>query len=203
MSTPIYIIGINASPRKNSNTEILMHRIMESAKSQNAVTELVHLKDLNIKPCLACEGCRVARVCRAHADDMQVLISKLKAAQGIVLGSPVHNYNISSFMKIFLDRMYPLHYFNPENRLEHYSLLEQNKKTVIYTIGEQKSCKYSDMALNAMRLPMKTLGCDIIQEFAASGFFKTGSVLKDEKLLQTAYKAGVDLVQSLKDNNNE
>jgi multimeric flavodoxin WrbA len=193
-----YVIGINASPRKNSNTEILMNQMMKGVKSQGVITEIVNLKDLHLKPCLACEGCRTTRTCRAHIDDMQILITKLKAAQGFILGSPMHNYNVTAIMKIFLDRMYPLHYFNPENRKERHSLLPQNKKVLIYTVCEQQDNKYVKMALDAMRLPLETLGCEVVSELTATGFFKAGEVLNDQEILDKAYTEGINLAKSLK-----
>ena len=192
-----YILGINASPRKNGNTETLMAKILAGAKAQGGTTETVHLRNLRIKQCLACEGCRVSRTCRLHIDDMQVLLVQLKAADGIVLGSPIHNYNISARMKIFIDRLYPFFSFNPENRREWHSLLPPRKKGLIYAVGENPNPKQAGVVLETMRLPLETLGCEITGEFIAAGFFEKQAVLKDEALLEQAHNAGVNLVKSL------
>lgn len=42
-------LAINASPRKNGNTAILLNKALEGAKSQGAEIELIHLYDLNYK----------------------------------------------------------------------------------------------------------------------------------------------------------
>lgn len=52
------IIGINGSPRKNWNTATLLTNALEGAASQGAVTELVHLYDLDYKGCISCFACK-------------------------------------------------------------------------------------------------------------------------------------------------
>nr|WP_274380971.1 flavodoxin family protein [Desulforadius tongensis] len=190
-------MGISASPRRGGNTEVLMDKIMQGAKSEGAIVEIINLRSLRIKQCIGCECCRTARICRAHRDDMQLLYSKIKAAKGLVLGSPTHNYNVSAKMKIFIDRLYPFYYFDPENRRYRYSLLPPGKKALIYSVCEQPNRENLGVVLEAMRLPLQALGYQVIDEFAAPGFFEKAAVLKDEQLLNNAYEAGARLARSL------
>ncbi len=46
------VLGVVASPRKKGNTHILVSRILEGAKEQGAVTDILFLNDLTIR-----EGC--------------------------------------------------------------------------------------------------------------------------------------------------
>jgi multimeric flavodoxin WrbA len=39
------IFAMNGSPRKNWNTAILLNKVLESAASQNANTEIINLDD--------------------------------------------------------------------------------------------------------------------------------------------------------------
>lgn len=197
MKQPCYILGFTASPRRNGNTELLMNKIIEGAKSRGAITEVIHLRSLQLKQCIACERCRTFRVCRAHHDDMQLLYPKIKAAQGLILGSPVHSFNISAKMKIFLDRLYPFYHFALENRQEWSSLLPKGKKALIFTVGEQLEGMGAKLSLKALGTPLEILGCEISHQFNAQGFFEKGAVLKNEEILQHAYQSGVDLVEKL------
>ncbi len=192
-----YILGISGTLRQGGNTEILMNKIMEGAKSQGAVTETIYLRNLRLRQCIACEGCRTARVCRAHKDDMQLLYPKIKAAQGLVLGSPTHNYNISARMKIFIDRLYPFYYFNPENRRNWHSLLSPGKMALVYTVCDQKSPPNIGVTVPAMRLPLEALGYQIVDELTAEGFFEAGAVLKDADILAKAYNCGAALAKKI------
>ncbi|WP_031515062.1 flavodoxin family protein [Desulfofalx alkaliphila] len=199
MEEKVYILGFTGSPRRDGNTERLMHIIMEGAKSQGAVTETVHLRNLRLKQCIACECCRAARVCKAHRDDMQLLYPKIKAAQGLILGSPTYNYNITARMKILIDRMYPFYYFNPENRHQWRSLLPPNKKALIYSVCEQPNDQGLGIVMEAMLLPLKALGVSVVDQLTAKGFFEKGAVLKDEILVNKAYNAGKELVNKIKE----
>jgi multimeric flavodoxin WrbA len=52
------IIGINASPRKNANTQTLVESALNGAAEKGAETRLVNLRELNINGCTGCGGYR-------------------------------------------------------------------------------------------------------------------------------------------------
>ena len=52
------IIGINASPRKNANTQTLVEAVLNGAAKKGAQTRLVNLRELDIHGCIGCEGCK-------------------------------------------------------------------------------------------------------------------------------------------------
>ncbi len=103
----IKIIGIIGSPRKGSNTEILIKNALESAREVGADTEITNLASAEIEPCIACDICKSTGECAIY-DDMRDITSKLQEAQGLIIGSPVYFGNVSSQMKIFMDRSRPL-----------------------------------------------------------------------------------------------
>jgi multimeric flavodoxin WrbA len=48
------VVGFVGSPRKGMNTDTLVGRVLEGAKSVGADIEKIYLNDLEIKPCQAC-----------------------------------------------------------------------------------------------------------------------------------------------------
>jgi len=103
----VKIIGVIGSPRNGSNTEILIRKALESAEEVGAETDLINLGSAEIEPCIACEICKSTGECAIY-DDMQDIIKKLGEADGLILGSPVYFGNVTSQMKIFMDRSRPL-----------------------------------------------------------------------------------------------
>lgn len=103
----VKIIGIIGSPRKDSNTSILVEKALESAQRLGADTETINLAEADIEPCVACDICKNTGECAIY-DDMRQITGKLQEAQGIIIGSPVYFGNVSSQMKIFMDRSRPL-----------------------------------------------------------------------------------------------
>lgn len=100
------IIGLSASPRKEGNTAWIVNKILEGAKEQGAETQSFNFSDLDIKPCLGCNGCKQSdRGCIVN-DDMQKLYDAIEEADAIVLGSPIYMGQMSAQAKIFTDRLY-------------------------------------------------------------------------------------------------
>ena len=99
------IIGINGSPRgERSATLQLIAAVLEGAKEKGAGVDVVNLVDLDIRFRNACSACFQEGRC-AEEDDFPKLYAKIKAADGLVLGSPVHIDQITGQMKLFIDRM--------------------------------------------------------------------------------------------------
>ncbi len=97
------ILGICGSPRKG-NTEFMMNTVLGEAEKNGSDTELVLLKDMDIKHCTACDTCFGTEEPCILQDDMTQLYGKLREADLIVLGSPNYFQNVSGMMKVFIDR---------------------------------------------------------------------------------------------------
>jgi multimeric flavodoxin WrbA len=71
-------------------------------------TEVIHVGNQAIRGCLACGGCvkHKNEQCVQTGDDLNAWIQKMKQADGIILGSPVHYSAIGGAMKSFLDRVF-------------------------------------------------------------------------------------------------
>ncbi len=98
------ILGISGSSR-NKNTNYMLRTVLEATGQKY---ELFLLKDMNIEYCNACGGCYKSHKCIIE-DDMQKLYKELLDADIIVLGSPTYFDNVTSLMKIFIDRCLPLY----------------------------------------------------------------------------------------------
>lgn len=101
------IIGIIGSPRIGGNTAFLVEKALESARNNGAETEIIQLGKSNINPCIACNICKEKGKCSIE-DDMELILEKIKSADGIIIGSPVYFGNVTAQTKIFIDRSRPL-----------------------------------------------------------------------------------------------
>ncbi len=93
------IIYISGSPRKNSNTDILLKMALEITGG-----EFIKLSDLNVQPCNSCWACQKIEDCIIDDDMTKKLIPVILNCDGIVLGSPVYFNNVSAQLKNFIDR---------------------------------------------------------------------------------------------------
>jgi len=98
-------IGIVGSPRKNGNTEILTGHTLQAIAEEGLETELIRLAGLDIRPCNACGVCRGEQEERCPIDDdLYLVYDKMKAADAIILASPVYFGSATSLIKALIER---------------------------------------------------------------------------------------------------
>lgn len=99
------VLGINGSPRKGGNTEILIQTVFAELEKEGIETELVQIGGKLVHGCTACGKCREILDGRCHIKNEAIneLIEKMVAADGIILGSPVYFADITTEMKALMD----------------------------------------------------------------------------------------------------
>jgi len=102
------ILALNATYRKNGTTVSLVEKALEGAAAAGAETEHLLLKDYDIRyctNCLKCYGDLESEIAPCtHDDDVTLILEKIKAADGALLGSPVHMGFVTGLMYVFLER---------------------------------------------------------------------------------------------------
>lgn len=101
------ILGICCSPRRNSNTEIMLNTTLAAAQRKGATIDLITLAGKTICPCDACGSCGQTGKCHIK-DDMQDIYLKLAAADGVILASPVYFWSVSGQAKVLIDRTFAM-----------------------------------------------------------------------------------------------
>lgn len=97
------VVGIMGSPRRDSNTEILLDAALAGAAECGASTQKVPVCGLHILPCAECYHCAVDGSCSIK-DDMSHLYDVIVSADRIILASPVFFYGLTSQAKALVDR---------------------------------------------------------------------------------------------------
>jgi multimeric flavodoxin WrbA len=193
------VLTVGGSPRAGGNTDTLIKQI--SLGIEEKITEVSHikLKDINPQGCIGCEKCRKDKVCTMLYDGMSALYPDIIESQGLVLVSPVHNYNITSWMKAFIDRLYCFYNFNNNTRPREWNsrLANQHRKVVIAAVCEQASMQDMGFAIEAMQKPMEALGYEIVGTLPALYSFEKGAVTKQQEVMEQALLLGRLLGQSL------
>ncbi len=96
------ILLVNASNRKK-NTYKLLLSIERILKNNGFKTELITLSDYKVDFCRGCECCILEGKCFVN-DDSYKIMEKIKACDGLVIGSPVYLNNMTGILKVFIDR---------------------------------------------------------------------------------------------------
>lgn len=98
------IVSLVGSPHgEKGSTARLMKLVSDAAVSAGAVNETIVLKGDSVLPCRACDVCHVKGAC-IQKDRFNEILEKIKAADGIILGSPNYIFTVSAQLKAFMDR---------------------------------------------------------------------------------------------------
>lgn len=99
------VLGINGSPRKGGNTDILLDKALEGAASGHAETEKIFLEGLQIHPCREVEYYTVdAKGFSPVKDNMHILYQQIEKCDALLIASPIFFGSLSAQTKIMIDR---------------------------------------------------------------------------------------------------
>ena len=192
------ILAISGSYRPDGNTDTLLKQFAAGAAEAGAVVNTVFLRNYSIQSCVGCEKCKNADRCLNWSDGMDLLYPLIKASSGLIVGSPVYNYNITSALKAFIDRLYPFYIFTddwPRGFSSH--LAGQGRKAIAFAVSEQTDPADSALALPAIELPLEALGYSVVWKKTFMGFFGKKDISRNEDSLNAAFEAGLKLAQQL------
>ncbi|MFP3928353.1 MAG: flavodoxin family protein [Desulfobacteraceae bacterium] len=97
------VLGIYGSPRKGGNSDHLLDKALEGARSAGGEINTVYARLLKMSGCLECGGCDQTGECVVQ-DDMQSVYPLLDESEVIFLASPIFFYGLTSQVKAIVDR---------------------------------------------------------------------------------------------------
>ncbi len=193
-------IIIGGSPRRNGNTDYIASVFDNYLQQQNFSTRFISLPEMTYSSCIGCENCRIDKICTGLEDDLTPIYAELLSSQIWVLGTPVHNYNVSAWMKGFIDRLYCFYDFANTHPRAYSSRLEgKGIGCFIYGIAEQLTENDFGFAIEAMEKPLQALGINIISSYKFYGYFS--KILKNDHQKIDQFKRQLDNDFKSKNNN--
>jgi multimeric flavodoxin WrbA len=189
------VIAFVGSPRKRGNTDTLVDRFLEGAKSTGADTEKIYLYDCTINPCQGCyKNCwTTPNDCTRWADDMQSLIPKMITSDLILFASPVYMASYTSQLTAFFERCIPVMHVDLKNKviIEHRL---RGKNAVMALVHDLPDPAVADLPFKALENVLaKQLQMNIVGKLHVPGVRDEGDIKKKEDKLQEAYQLGVKL----------
>ena len=99
------VLLINGSPNANGNTAMALREMEKVFAEQGIETEWIHVGNMAIRGCLACQTCYKNAKC-AIDDIVNEVATKFEACDGMVVGSPVYYAGANGTLTAFLDRLF-------------------------------------------------------------------------------------------------
>ncbi|MBQ8670241.1 MAG: flavodoxin family protein [Oscillospiraceae bacterium] len=101
------VIAVNGSHNPDGNTYHALKVMCEELNAQGIETEILQIGMDAVQGCIGCCHCRneVSGLC-VFDDIVNEHAEKIKAADGVIFGAPVHYAGVSGDMKSYMDRLF-------------------------------------------------------------------------------------------------
>jgi multimeric flavodoxin WrbA len=106
------VLGIAGSLRPGSNTLTYVETALGVLDKAGMETELISLRNKEIKPCNGCYDCVKKGACTIKGDDFDEILAHMRQADGLILGSPVYLSSVVPQMMALLARATFVAYWN-------------------------------------------------------------------------------------------
>jgi len=187
------VLGIAGSPRREGNTDHLLHQVIAGASSQGAKTKTVILSELNISPCRHCDGCIKTGKCVID-DDMQWLHTDLRETDRIVLASPVFFMGVTAQTKAMIDRCQALWVIKYVLKLPVAINPGGERKGIFVSVGGTRLHNLFQPAIATVKSWFIALDINYDGEVVFSGIDEKDAILMHPTALKDAFVAGQELV---------
>lgn len=190
--TNMKVLGIMGSPRRESNTEILLDQALRGAGEAGAEVEKVLVSKLKIAPCLEIYACRKDGNC-AIKDDMQLLYKKLLEADHVIFASPMFFYGVPSQAKAVIDRCQAL--WVRKHVLGVGKEDKRERKGVFISVGATRGAKLFDGAVLTVKYFFDAIGVKYSGDLLVRGIDDKGQIREHPTALEDAFRLGQELVR--------
>lgn len=182
------VLGIVGSPRKGGNSAVLTEQVVAGAQEKWAQAEIVTISELNIGPCRACMGCKPQAGSCTQKDDMIPLLEKMKAADALVLATPIYYGDVTAQMKAWMDRCYCLMDMQFNTPLK-------GKKVALVTSFANPQEEMADHGLKTLAQFCAFNQMQIVGEIKGANLLMPGQAKENANLITAANALGARLAQ--------
>ncbi|MDR1146775.1 MAG: flavodoxin family protein [Verrucomicrobiales bacterium] len=100
------VLLINGSPHRNGCTYTALTEVAGPLHAQRINTRIFQLGKKPVRGCTACRYCKTHGHCAFNDDTVNEVIALITAADGLVIGSPVHYASPNGALLALLDRVF-------------------------------------------------------------------------------------------------
>jgi multimeric flavodoxin WrbA len=185
------VLGIMGSPRRGSNTEILLDRTLEGSRQMGAEVEKLAVSELKVRPCLEIYACLKDGRC-AIKDDMQQVYEKLLEADHIAFASPIFFYGLTSQAKAVVDRCQAL--WVRRYVLEMSGDDGRTRRGVFISVGATRGERLFDGAVLTVKYFFDAIGVKYCGDLLVRGVDGEAHIREHATALDDALRLGRELV---------
>jgi multimeric flavodoxin WrbA len=185
------VIAFLGSPRKNGNTELLLRQAINGVETAGHRVKTFNLNTARIRPCQDCGGCEQTGECIID-DDMTAISAAIRAADRIILASPIFFFGLSAQTKIMVDRCQS---FWCEKYLLKKGIPpgEYGRRGLLILVGGMKKQVGIDCGNATATAFFRTVSVSEHKVLSYLGVDAKGAILDHPDALEDAFEAGRDI----------
>ncbi|MCH4886879.1 flavodoxin family protein [Acidaminobacter sp. JC074] len=179
------------SPRKNSNTHILVDEAIKGLNEKGVDHEILYLNDLNIKGCQACYYCKRNDTTKCVIDDdMQKVYKAMEESDGLIVAAPIYFCEVSAQTRLFVDRLFPYYDMHLQ------SAFPQGKALSFIITQNQPNKTLFERHINDFKMVVGMLGYERKEDLLVENVDKGYKPMVTERpdMMDKAYKIGLELL---------
>lgn len=181
----VKILGICASPRKGGNSDIILDRLLDGARSAGSPSiKKVYLSDLDIK-------------FTDVNDDMRLIYKYIDDADVIAIAAPIYFGNIPAKLKLVVDRFQP-HWIKKEI-LKISPLIKKKRRGVFLCVSGQERKDFFKNSGQVLKNLFAVLDIKYYGEVYCSGVDDKGEIKNKIDSMNKAHTLGKKLIKSIQE----
>lgn len=98
------VLIVQGSERRDGDTSAVAEHLARLLEPLGCTAQVLRLVDYTVAPCGACGSCNDRVLPCAVDDDTAAIVERMKAADAIVYGAPVHGFGMAATMQSFVER---------------------------------------------------------------------------------------------------
>ena len=188
----MYVLGLNGSPRKGGNTQLLLGKALEGARDAGAGTEEVGLNGLGFSACQECDYLKDDGSCIID-DAFQPLYKKVEKADALIMASPVFFGSLSAQSKTMIDRFQCA--WRAKNVLKKDPFVKK-KQGIFISVQASDRRQFFENSRSIVRNFFSVVNTDYAGELFCAGVEGKGDILRKREFLQKAYELGQKIAKT-------
>jgi multimeric flavodoxin WrbA len=186
------VLAVAASARRGGNSDAVLEAALDAMRERGASVETIYPRQLDVTPCMACNGCWETGVCVIKKDAMRELYERFEAVDHVVAASPLYFTSLPGHFKVLIDRFQP--YWVRTYRLSNPP--GRRRRGMFLCVGAMEKELYFNCTLRIVRtwLSCVNMDCDVMR------FYPGVDARKDlveghPEYLEDARQAAVELME--------
>ena len=179
MGVDVRIAALIGGPREDGNSARLLEIAAAAARERGHDVDVMFLRDMSIRPCTGCGGCRIGPTC-VVGDHMHQVYTAIRMADVLLVSTPVYFNSMSAWLKGTIDRTYAL--LRPDGTPR----VSPGKKLYVVVTQEQTDTTHGRATAQLIEEAFAYFGVEAGGSLVAGGLVECDDHLSRPELLEAA-----------------